>query len=261
MTPEEEAEAYARVVYHLPWVNACERELPRGGVQRLEDAVLRRILLQRPLRLYVLLSRFCPNKLLPMLETVWPSVANSMMADATLNAIDARDAPKMFGRETYERKKHESRVRLASLVHDMVVNLWRTGGKYIQDNDEDLTGVVRELDDTIADTEAGIAAIMMQAHRTPRMGDDQIVRVARDVVVKRSLASPGVMKKFTPTQIAQWAANTVTPALVPEARRRAASNAVGQILAEAERKWRAEGMSKEQIADARAEMADTLLTV
>lgn len=182
-----------------------------------------------------------------------------MLEDPTLNAMTAREAPKMFGREAYERKEYERSVRLASDLHDAVVSLWRTGGKHIVSGGHDVSRMVARAGDALADDEAGIAAIMMQAHRAPNMGDEQILRVAREVTVKRSVASPGVMKKFTPAQIAQWAATTITDALIPEARRRAATSALGKILTEAEKKWRAEGMSKEQIANARAEMADTLL--
>ena len=250
MTPDEEAEAYARIIYHLPWV--IETEPPTGG-PRPKDLLW---LIERSVRLYVLLVKFCPDKLLPMLEVVWPGVAKSVLEDETLLAISARDAPKMFGREAYERKEREQRLRLTSDLHDMVVSLWRTGGKYIISGGQDLSTLVREADRTVAETESGIGAIVERAIYAPTSKDERLVKGAQEALVKQALATP--KRRHTEAEFWEWATNTITLPLVPEARRRAASSPISQVLAEAEKKWRTEGMTKEQIGTARVEMIDAL---
>lgn len=250
MTPDEEAEAYARIVYYLPWVTGAR--VPPGFRRNDPDSLIL-WLAQRPIRLYLLLSRFCPSVLLPMLEAVWPSVAKSVLDDELLNAIDAQDAPKMFGRDAFARKAYDARLRMIDRLHETVVSLWRTGGNYIIAGGKDFSGVVRENEDELLNMEAGILGLVEQAQRTPSLSDEQLVSAARDVVVNRAAAKG----TYTPADLKEVAA-LFKADLVPEARRRAASSGLGQVLAEAEKRWRAEGMSKGDIAKARVEMVDTL---
>jgi hypothetical protein len=254
MTPDEEAEAYARIVYHLPWVR--EEAAPAEWVQRRDDEALRFWLVQRPVRVYVLLSRFCPQQLLAMLEAVWPDASQHLLDEPVLNAIDVRDAPSLFGRQAFAREAYAARVATIANLRNMVIHLWRTGGRQIVAGGKDFSTLVQVDRDALDVTEGCIDALILHALRYPHQRDDQIAAAARDEVVR----DPMMMKKHTRAQIVAFAEASFTTIRVPEARRRAEASPLGQILADTEKAWRAKGLPSDEIAEARARLADTLLT-
>ena len=258
MTHDEEAEAYSRIVYHLPWVR--QEEARAEWVHRRDGEALRLWLVRRPIRVYLLLSRFCPQQLLAMLEAIWPDASQHLLNDPVLNAIDARDAPSLFGREAFGQRAYAARVAMIANLRNMVIHLWRTGGRQIVADGHDFSVLVQLDRDALDVTEGCIDTLMLHALRYPRQADDHIAAVARDEVVRRSFANPNMMKKHTPSQIIAFAEASFTTIRVPEARRRADVSPLGQILADADKAWRAKGLPRNEIAEARAQLADTLLT-
>jgi hypothetical protein len=118
-----EAEAYARIVFHLPWV--VGEPAPATWLSKRDNEAMQPWLVERPIRVYLLLMEFAPQQLLLMLEVVWPAAVKHLLDDPVLNAIDEQDAPRIFGREAFAKRAHAARLRTIGNLHDMVISLWR----------------------------------------------------------------------------------------------------------------------------------------
>lgn len=255
-TIESDQEAYTRVVYHLPWVT--EGFVPSGDTDALMLWGQ-----QRSIRLYLLLLRFCPDKILLVLEAVWPDVANHLLEHPATRAIVARflgDPPRVFGREAFERRALAERRAFVSHFRDGVIHLWRTGGKQLDPSFGDISSVTEEERLALDINEANIEIIRGLALRWPHKTNAQLVTEVREFIVQRSVDDAVVTAKHTAAQVIQWAEVSVTEALVPEARRRAGSSGIGQILDELDKTQRKSGIPENEIAEARVKMADKLIS-
>jgi hypothetical protein len=123
---------------------------------------------------------------------------------------------------------------------------WRTGGRNAQAAKTSWSNV-----------EVGTAAMVEPAMRNPGLSDAQLVSQGRALFMGRMSARTDL--PFSRADLTEFVGTYITADGVAEARRRARECAVGQVLTASEAKWKAEGMTPDEIATGRIELINTLL--